>query len=180
MAVVVIAKSPCLVIDDVLQLRQLFLHGQDFVDLLLVLHHRNRDVGMVEHIGQFGRDRVGIERHRNGAQSLRRQDRLIQTRPIVARNRDRVAALDAKFRQAERDCAHLAQQVRPAPGLPDTDILMPQCGTIAPHLRMMHQKLRKCILSSVQRCSQMFSLRIHRIARAGDGRRLPAFSRLQR
>jgi hypothetical protein len=169
-AVVVIAQAAGLVVDDVPQLRQLLLHRQNLVDLLLVLHDRDRDIGVVQHIGHLGGDRVSVDRNRNGAERLRRKNGFVQARPVVAGNGDRIAALNAEFRQAERNRANLAQQIRPGPGLPDAHVLMPQCGMISPHARMMDQKLRKCIRSSVFRHQSQSSH--SRLSRAG--RRFPA------
>ena len=45
--------------------------GDELVDLLLVLHDGEADVGVFEHVGHFVGDGVRIDRHRNGAQHLR-------------------------------------------------------------------------------------------------------------
>ena len=68
---VVIAQAARLVVDDVAQARQLVGHREDLVDLFLVLGDDDRGLGMIEHIGKLGRDRVLKDRDRDPAEALR-------------------------------------------------------------------------------------------------------------
>ena len=86
-------------------------------------------------IGQFVGDRVGIDRHRNGAEHLRRHHRPIELRPVGADDGDGVAALDAEPMQPDRIGAHALEHLGPGPGLPDAEILVPHGRPAAEHLR---------------------------------------------
>ena len=55
-----------------------------------------RHVGVFEHVGHLVGDRVGIDRHRHGAERLRGNHRPIEPRPVGADDRDFVAALHAE------------------------------------------------------------------------------------
>ena len=93
---VVIAQAPRLVVNDLLELRQPFRDGDDLVDLLLVLHRGKPHVGMGEHVGELLGDRVGVDRHWNGAQHLRRRHRPVEPRAVGADDGDGVAALETE------------------------------------------------------------------------------------
>ena len=51
--VVVIAQAALLVVEEVLQRRHALGDGEKLVDLLLVLRHRVRHLGMREHVGHL-------------------------------------------------------------------------------------------------------------------------------
>ena len=91
--VVVIAQPARLVVDHLFELRQPVRDRQYLVDLLLIFHRRKAHLGVREHIGEFVRDRIGIDRHRHGAERLRGHHRPIKPRPVRADDRDGVAAL---------------------------------------------------------------------------------------
>ena len=78
LGVVVVAQAPRLVVDHGLELRQPLRHRQDLVDLLLVLDRGEAHLGMREHVGQLVGHRVGIDRHRDDAERLRRHHRGIE------------------------------------------------------------------------------------------------------
>ena len=59
-----------------------------------------RDLGMREHVGHLVGDRVGVDRHRHGAEPLRRRHRPIEPRPVVADDRDLVAAPEPELLRA--------------------------------------------------------------------------------
>ena len=128
---IVVAQPARLVVDHLLELRQPLGDRQDLVDLLLVLDRGEAHVGMRQHIGQFVGDRVGIDRHRNGAERLRRHDRPVEPRPVGADDGDGVAALEPEPREPDRIGAHLVQHLRPGPDLPDAEILVPVGGPAA-------------------------------------------------
>ena len=100
--VVVVAQAARLVVDDVLQRRQPVGDRQDLVDLFLVLDDRERHLGMLEHVGHLVGDRVGIERHRHGAQRLAGAHRPIEPRLVAADDGEVVAPLEAELGQADR------------------------------------------------------------------------------
>ena len=104
---VVVAQAARLVVDDVLEPRQPLRDRQDLVDLLLVLDHRERDLGMLEHVGHLVGDRVRLDRHRHAAEHLRGRHRPVEPRPVVADDGDLVAALEPELSQADAQGAHL-------------------------------------------------------------------------
>ena len=83
-----------------LELRQPLRDRQDLVDLLLVLHRGEAHLGVGQHVGQLVGDRVGIDRHRDGAERLRRRHRPVEPRPVGADDGDGVAALEAEAVQS--------------------------------------------------------------------------------
>ena len=113
MAVVVVAQAPPLVVDHLLELGQAIHDRHDLVDLLLVLDRGKAHVGMGQHEAELVGHRVGIDRHRNRAEHLRRHHRPIELRPVGADDGDGLAALEAEPVEADRigahDLEHLAQ-----------------------------------------------------------------------
>ena len=144
-AVIVIAQAARLVIEHPLEPRHALHHRQDLVDLLLILHRGEAHLGMLEHEGQFVGHRVGIDRHRDRAEHLRRHQRPVELRPVGADDGDGVAALEAEPAQAHRIGAHDLQHLAPGPGLPDAEILVPHGRPRAVQLGVADQKLRKCL-----------------------------------
>ena len=112
-----------IVIDDEFEMRQLRSQRQDLVDLFLVLGDNDRDLGVVQHKDQLAGDRVLVHRHRGAAEALGRQLRPIEAGPIVANDRELVAAAKAVRGQAQRKIAHLLPIVRPGESLPDPVVL---------------------------------------------------------
>jgi hypothetical protein len=49
--------------------RQALLERQNFIDLFLIFRDDDRDFGMLQHEGEFGRDRILIDWHGNPAQA---------------------------------------------------------------------------------------------------------------
>ena len=127
-AMVVIAQAARLVVDDPFELRQPLGERQNLVDLFLVLDRGKACLGMREHIGDLVGDRVGVDRHRDGAEHLRRHHRPIELRPVRADDGDGVAALEAEPGKPCRICAHLRQDLCPGPDLPDAEILVSIAG----------------------------------------------------
>ena len=124
-AVIVVAQAARLVVDHLLQLRQAVLYRHDLVDLLLVLDRGEAHLGVGQHERQFLGDRVGIDRHRNGAEHLGRHHRPIELGSVGADDGDGLAALEAEPVEAHRIGAHDFQQLSPGPGLPDAEVLVP-------------------------------------------------------
>ena len=142
---VVVAQALRLVVNDGLELRHLVCDRQQLVDLLLVLRRCEFHLGVGQHVGELIRHRVGIDRHRNRAERLRRHDRGIDFRPVGADDRDGVAAPHAEAVETHRIGAHLVEQPRPAPGLPNAQILVAQRWPVGEQLRVTQQQLRKGI-----------------------------------
>ena len=130
-----------LVVDDLLELRQLVGHRDHLVDLLLVLDDGELHFGVLEHVGHLGRHRVLVDRHGDAAHALHGGERGIQPRPVVADDRHRVAALDAELAQADGEQAHLVAQPTPCPGLPDAVVLVAQGRQVAIALCIAQQQL---------------------------------------
>ena len=124
-AVVVVAQPPRLVVDDLLELRQPLGHGQDLVDLLLVLDRREAHLGMGQHIGELFGDGVGVDRHRHGAEHLRRHHRPVEPGAVGPDDGDGVAARKPEAGQPRRVGARLLQHLPPGPDLPDAEVLVP-------------------------------------------------------
>ena len=118
-------RPSALVVDHLLQLGQAVHHRHDLVDLLLVLDRGEAHLGMGEHEGELVGHRVGINRHRHGAQHLRGHHRPVQLGPVGADDGDGLAPLETKPGEADGVGAHDRELFSPGPGLPDTQILMP-------------------------------------------------------
>ena len=129
----------------VLQRRDALGAGIDLVDLLLVLHDREADPGMVEHIGHLVGHRVGIDRHRDGAERLRRGKGPVEPRPVGADDGDLVAARQAERPQPERQVRDLVELLAPGPALPDAEILVAHGRAITQPLGIVQQIFRKCV-----------------------------------
>jgi hypothetical protein len=142
---VVLAQAPRLVIDHLLELRDTFRNGENLIDLLLVLNGRETHLGMRQHISKLIRHRIGIDRHRNGAERLHGRDRPVKFRPVGADDRDGLAAFQSEPVQASGQRQHLVAHLRPRPGLPDAEILVAHCRPFAERARVAQEQLRKGI-----------------------------------
>ena len=146
---VVVAQAARLVIDDVAQRGQPVGDRQHLVDLLLVLHHRDRDLGVLEHIGHLVGDRVGIDRHRHGAERLRRRTSPSRAAagcaPMIANLSPRFSPSSSSPTEKARTSSSICA---PGPGLPDAEILVAHRGaTAARRSGIFDQKLRKRIVA---------------------------------
>ena len=125
--------------DHFFEQRAALLDLGQFVDLLLVFGHRETHLGMIEHKGHLVGDRILVDRHRHAAQRLRRGDRPIEPRPVVANDRELVAAPEPAGRQTAGQRLDLGGDLRPIPALPDPVILLPVGRPPRPHPRMLEQ-----------------------------------------
>src|SRR6185437_1639589 len=142
---VVIAKASRLVVNHALELRQSLLDGENLVDLLLILDRRKGHVRMRQNETQLVSNRIRIDRHGDGAEHLRRHDRPIELRPVRADNRKRNAAANAELVQPDGIGANKIEGFRPAPALPDAEVLVPHSGAGAVQIRIADQQLRKSL-----------------------------------
>jgi hypothetical protein len=140
-AVVVVAQAARLVIENDAQLRHMILDRQQLVHLLLILHDREADLGVTEHIGHLVRDGVGVDGHRNGAKPLRCEYGPVHGRAVLADHGDGRAAFEAEVAQTRRIGADGFGHLAPCPCVPDTQILMPHRGTVRPHTSVLAQEL---------------------------------------
>jgi hypothetical protein len=83
----------------VLQLRALRHDLEELVGLLLVLDHREGDLGVLEDVDHLLRDRVLVERHRDGAQGLGGGERPVEARAVGADDGDVRAAAEPGLRE---------------------------------------------------------------------------------
>jgi hypothetical protein len=91
--VIVVFEAARLVVNDLGQVRQPIGHRDDLVDLLLILDHGERHVGVRQHESHLVRHGIGIDRHRNGAERLSGTHRPIEPRAVAADDGELVAAL---------------------------------------------------------------------------------------
>src|SRR5262249_53018690 len=89
---VVVAHAARVGKDDGFEEWAALLDGNQLVDLLLVFGDREPHLGVIEDEGHLLGDRILVDRHRHAAQGLRRGDRPIETRAVVANDRQLVAA----------------------------------------------------------------------------------------
>ena len=141
--VVVIAQAARVVIDDQLQVRQAVLQRQDLVDLFLVLGNDDRGLGVIEHIGELGRDRVLVDRDGDAAEALRGELRDIEARAVLPDDRQLVAAPEALGGEPLREIAHLLPIAPPAVSLPDAAVLLAQGRAVGCPLGIAPQQLRQ-------------------------------------
>ncbi len=99
---IVLAQATRLVIDNDLQSGNFLGKGPDLVDLLLILNHREADLGVVKNISHLFCDRVSIDGYRNGADRLGSGEAPIKAGTVRADYRDLVAARQPKVREADR------------------------------------------------------------------------------
>src|SRR4029450_3932191 len=76
-----------IVVDHEAQGRQLLVQGEYLVDLLLVLGDDHADLGVIPHVGQLLGDGVLVDRDGHAAETLRGHLGPVQTRTVVADDR---------------------------------------------------------------------------------------------
>ena len=100
---------------------------------------------MRQHIGHLVGDRVGIDRHRYGAERLAGAHRPIEPRPVAADDGEFVAALEPELGKAEREGADLIEHLRPGPRLPNAEIFLAHGGSRPQRRSIVEKKLGKRI-----------------------------------
>jgi hypothetical protein len=102
-------------------------------------------VGVVEDVVVLLGDRVLVERDGDAAQRLRGGHRPVEPGPVVADDREVHPALEAERGEAAGERAHFLADLRPAPRLPDAEILLANRRMTAAHTGVMLQEARKGI-----------------------------------
>src|SRR5499426_3752978 len=105
--VLVVEHAARIVVDHQAEARELVAERQDLVDLLLVLGHDHRTLGVIPDERQLLGDRILEDRHRYAAQALRGHLRPVETRAVVADYRQPLASLEPERDEPEREVAHL-------------------------------------------------------------------------
>ena len=147
---VVMAHAARIVIDDVLERRQLILDLEQLVDLLLILDDGEADASILQDEEHFGGDRILIERHRHATQALGGAHHHVKVRTVVADDGQVVAALEAERSQTTSQGANALGHIGPAPGLPDAEMLLAHGRRVGPDLGMLKQQPREGV-QTVQR-----------------------------
>ena len=142
---VVMAQAPRVAKDHGFEQRAALLDQDQLVDLLLVLDDGETHLGVVEDIGHLIGDRVLVDRHGHAAQGLRRGDRPVEPRAVVADDRQLVAAREPERLKAARERLDLGGNLRPAPALPDAVILLAHRRPLRAQAGMLEQHFRKRI-----------------------------------
>ena len=149
----VVAQAARIVVVDVRERRHLRLRLEQLVDLLLVLDDRVDDLGVVQHVDELGGRRVLVHRHRHAAERLRRDHRPVETRPVVADDREMHAALEALRGEAAGERAHLGGDLAPRPRLPDAEVLLARRRMVRAHAGVVQQQPRKRVRPLLHRGS---------------------------
>ena len=136
----VVAQAARVVEDDSLQQRMRLRHLQHLVGLLLVLDQGEGDLGVLEHVDQFVGDRILVERHRYPADRLGRDHCRVKPRPVLADQRQMLAAAEALGEQSRGDRLDFVAKLAPAGCLPDAEVLLAQCRGIGSRRRMHEEQ----------------------------------------
>src|SRR5437773_7406101 len=122
--VLVVEHAARIVVRHEAEARELHTERQHLVDLLLVLGHDHRALGVIPDEGELLRDRVLEDRHRHAAQALRGHLGPVQPGTVVADDRQPLAPLESERGEPEREVAHLVVVLAPGPRLPDAAVLL--------------------------------------------------------
>ena len=126
--VLVMQHAARIVVDDDAQRGQLLAQGEHLVDLLLVLGHDHRDVGVIPDERELTGDGVLVDGHRGAPKALRGHLRPVESRSVVADDGEPITPLEAERREPEREIADLGMIVRPRVRLPDSTVLLANGG----------------------------------------------------
>ncbi|MNR03964.1 hypothetical protein D3C85_1198870 [compost metagenome] len=136
----VMAQAARIVEHHMLEGGALFTHLDHLVDLLLVFHDRDPDLGVLQHVDHLLGDGVLVERNGNRAQRLRGHHGHVEAGTVLADDGDVHAGLDAKRRKALRDVADMLRHLGPRKGLPDPQILLSYRGPRPANVGMREQQ----------------------------------------
>ena len=126
-------------------------HAQELVDLLLILDDGEPRLGVLDDVLHLALDRILIDRHRDAAQRLRGHHRPVELRPVVADDRDPIAAREAEGGEAERDVTRLLEILRPRVRLPDPEVFLADRNLIGETPRVVPNELRKRVALALER-----------------------------
>jgi hypothetical protein len=140
---IVVAAQPLRVVpNDPLHLRELVEHVEQLVDLLLVLHDHETGVRMIDDELHLARDGILIQPHRSPTRGLSRELRVHPFGPVVAHDRDLVAAAKPERDQPQTEVANVTEVGLPAHLSPDPQLLLSECRPRrAQPLRLCDEKL---------------------------------------
>src|SRR3546814_2855183 len=99
----IMAQAARFVVDDALQARAALLDLEKLVDLLLVFHHGEACLGVLQHIGDLVGDGVLVKRDRDAAQRLHGGDGPVKARAVVADDSHLVAAPDTEGQERSEE-----------------------------------------------------------------------------
>ena len=155
---VVLAQPARIVKINVRQLRAFFADVQHFVHLLLVFHHHETHIGVVDGVHTFRTHRVLVQRHRDCAQRLRGQHGGVEPGAVGADHHHVFMAFQARLVQAAGNGLDQLGHLGPADGLPDAVFLFAHGGPGGAALRVVQQqpgesRLHVC-LQGLGCCSQ--------------------------
>ena len=128
LGLLVVAHAAVLVVDDAADRRTARQDLEQLVDLLLVLGEDMGDLRALDRRHDLVGRRILIERHRDGAEPVRRTHRRIEPRPVVAQKGDMRPALQTARRQCGRKRGCFFSQFAPGHGAPDAALFSRMAG----------------------------------------------------
>jgi hypothetical protein len=135
------AHAARVVVHDHLEPRAVRTHGQQLVDLLLILRHRKPRLGVIDDVGQLLLVRVLVERHRDAAERLRGQRGPVERRPVIAHDRGLVAPDESERGQAQGEAPAPLEVVTPGVRLPDAEVLLANGDAVAESVGVVADEL---------------------------------------
>jgi len=139
----VVAHAARIVVEDVFEQRQLVPDLEQLVDLLLILDEDEAHLGVEQGEEHLVRHRVLVERYRHAAEALDGGHHHVHARPVVANDRQIVAAPQTHLGQTAGERVHFLGDIVPGPALPDTQVLLAHRRLAAAHTRMLDQQARE-------------------------------------
>ncbi len=140
---VIVAQAARIVVEDTGDGGALRADLQQLVHLLLVLHHAEAHLGIVQRIDAFGGHGVLVERNGNGAQRLRREHRGVEPRAVRTDHHEVLAARKTRGVQARGEPLHQLREACPGGRLPDAVFLLAQRGGLGALGRVAQQQSGK-------------------------------------
>ncbi len=133
--------------DDLLQVRRALAHGQDLVELLLVLDEQELGLAVVDQIFDLRRrvGRIDAGGNAGGAQhgEVAEQPFLV----VVGQDGDAIARLQPERNQPHADGAGVGAVLAPGIGLPDAAILLAHGDLVGARLDAMPEQGRHCAVA---------------------------------
>ncbi|MDT4856879.1 hypothetical protein FQZ97_912820 [compost metagenome] len=123
------------------ELRALLTDLQHLVNLLLVFHHAEAHLGVVDREDTLAAHRVLVKRDRNGAERLRGQHGGVEPGAVGTDHDHVFAALQAGLMQPAGQGLDQPGHVAPAGGLPDAVFLLAHRRRVGAALGVVQQQL---------------------------------------